>query len=129
MMNLDRVLAVAALLAFAGFLGILIGFVPKPGLVVVSVICVGLCAYDFLRIAFLRRSDVARASGVGNIALGLLWLAGGVALSLVAYYGDAANGFYVVATGVIAFGLVQTLVGVFQFVAYHIRRRAEAAQN
>ena len=38
---LDRVFATLAFLAFAGFLGILIWFVPKPGLVLVCVVCVG----------------------------------------------------------------------------------------
>jgi hypothetical protein len=55
MTNLDRILAVLSLLAFAGFLGILIGFVPKMGLIAVSVICVALCAYDFFRSATARR--------------------------------------------------------------------------
>lgn len=52
---LDRVFAVLSLFAFAGFLGILIWFVPRPGLVAVSVIGVLLCAFDFLRSAFIRR--------------------------------------------------------------------------
>jgi hypothetical protein len=52
---LDRVLAALSLLAFAGFLGILIWFVPKPGLIVVCLICIGLCAYDFVRSAYIRR--------------------------------------------------------------------------
>jgi hypothetical protein len=52
---LDRVLAVVSLLAFAGFLGILIWFVPKPGLMIVCVVCIGLCAYDFLRSTYIRR--------------------------------------------------------------------------
>jgi hypothetical protein len=52
---LDKVFAVLALLAFAGFLGILIWYVPRPGLIVVCVVSVLLCAYDFLRSAFIRR--------------------------------------------------------------------------
>jgi hypothetical protein len=55
MTNLDRILALLSLLAFAGFLGILIGFVPKMGLVLVSLICVVMCAYDFFRSATARR--------------------------------------------------------------------------
>jgi hypothetical protein len=52
---LDKVFATLSLLAFAGFLAILIWYVPKPGLVVVSVVSVLLCAYDFLRSNYIRR--------------------------------------------------------------------------
>jgi hypothetical protein len=52
---LDRTLAVLALLAFAGFLAILIWFVPRPGLVLVCVASVALCAYDFVRSTYIRR--------------------------------------------------------------------------
>ncbi len=52
---LDRLFALLALLAFAGFLAILIYFVPKPGLVLVSVASILMCAYDFLRSNFIRR--------------------------------------------------------------------------
>ncbi len=52
---LDRVFAVLGFLAFAGFLTILIWYVPRPGLVVVSVISILLCAYDFIRSAFIRQ--------------------------------------------------------------------------
>lgn len=52
MTYLDRLFAVLAFLAFAGFLGILVWYVPRPGLVVVSVL---LCAYDFIRSTFIRR--------------------------------------------------------------------------
>jgi hypothetical protein len=55
MSALDRIFALLSLLAFAGFLAILIWFVPRPGLVVVCVICVALCAYDFIRSTFIRR--------------------------------------------------------------------------
>ena len=55
MSTLDRFLATLSLLAFAGFLGILIWFVPRPGLVAVSVISVLLCAIDFVRSVFIRR--------------------------------------------------------------------------
>ena len=55
MSTLDKFLAILSLLAFAGFLGILIWFVPRPGLVAVSVISVLLCAFDFVRSAFIRR--------------------------------------------------------------------------
>jgi hypothetical protein len=52
---LDRVLAFLSLFAFAGFLIILIYYVPKPGLVLVCVASIGLCAYDFIRSTFIRR--------------------------------------------------------------------------
>jgi hypothetical protein len=55
MTALDKLFAVLALLAFAGFLGILIMFVPRPGLVAVCVISVVLCGYDFYRSATMRR--------------------------------------------------------------------------
>ena len=55
MTGLDRTFAVLSLLAFAGFLVILIWHVPRPGLVVVCVISIGLCAYDFIRSTFIRR--------------------------------------------------------------------------
>jgi hypothetical protein len=62
---LDKVFAAVALFAFAGFLGILIAFVPRPGLMVVCVITVLLCAYDFVRSATIRgrreRSDRRQA--------------------------------------------------------------------
>ena len=52
---LDRAFATLAFLAFAGFLGILIWFVPKPGLIMVCVVCVAFCAYDFVRSTYIRR--------------------------------------------------------------------------
>ncbi len=55
MTYLDRLLALLSLLAFAGFLAILIYFVPKPGLVIVSIASILLCAYDFVRSNFIRR--------------------------------------------------------------------------
>jgi hypothetical protein len=55
MSALDKVFAFLSLLAFAGFLAILIWFVPRPGLVLVCVVCVLLCAYDFLRSTYIRR--------------------------------------------------------------------------
>jgi hypothetical protein len=55
MSTLDKVFAILSLLAFTGFLAILIYFVPRPGLVVVCVVCVLLCAFDFARSAFIRR--------------------------------------------------------------------------
>jgi hypothetical protein len=55
MSTLDKVLAILSLLAFAGFLAILIYFVPRPGLVVVCIASVLLCAFDFVRSAFIRR--------------------------------------------------------------------------
>lgn len=52
---MDRLFAILSLLAFAGFLGILIWFVPRPGLVLVCVTCVLLAAFDFVRSMFIRR--------------------------------------------------------------------------
>ena len=52
---LDRTFATLSVLAFAGFLLILIWFVPRPGLVAVCVISVALCAYDFVRSTYIRR--------------------------------------------------------------------------
>ena len=64
---LDRVFATLSFLAFAGFLGILIWFVPRPGLIIVSIASVLLCAYDFVRSTYIRRSrerNDQRVSGV-----------------------------------------------------------------
>jgi len=55
MTALDKVFAFISFLAFAGFLGILIWFVPRPGLVIVSLICILMCGYDFWRSATARR--------------------------------------------------------------------------
>ena len=52
---LDRTFAIIAFLAFAGFLVILIWHVPKPGLVLVCVASMLMCAYDFYRSATIRR--------------------------------------------------------------------------
>ena len=52
---LDRLFATLAVLAFAGFMIILIWFVPRPGLVLVSIVSIGLCAYDFVRSTYIRR--------------------------------------------------------------------------
>jgi hypothetical protein len=52
---LDKLFAALAFLAFAGFLAILIWFVPKPGLIAVCVVSVALCAYDFVRSTYIRR--------------------------------------------------------------------------
>jgi hypothetical protein len=52
---LDRTLAVLSLAAFAGFLIILIVYVPRPGLVLVCIVSILLCAYDFIRSATIRR--------------------------------------------------------------------------
>jgi hypothetical protein len=54
MTALDKIFALLSLLAFAGFLAILIWFVPRPGLVAVCIVCVLLCAYDFVRSATAR---------------------------------------------------------------------------
>ena len=55
MTALDKIFAPLALLAFAGFLGILIYYVPRPGLVIVCLISIALCAFDFMRSTFIRR--------------------------------------------------------------------------
>jgi hypothetical protein len=52
---LDRVLALLSFAAFAGFLIILITYVPRPGLVAVCIASILLCAYDFFRSATIRR--------------------------------------------------------------------------
>ena len=52
---MDKIFAILSLLAFAGFLGILIWFVPRPGLVAVCVICIALAAFDFGRSMVIRR--------------------------------------------------------------------------
>jgi uncharacterized membrane protein len=66
MSALDKAFATLSLLAFAGFLGILIYFVPRPGLVVVSVASVLLCGYDFVRSAYIRRwRERAHQRGAG----------------------------------------------------------------
>jgi hypothetical protein len=52
---LDRIFAAIGFFAFAGFLGILIYFVPKTGLILVCIVCIGLCGYDFIRSTYIRR--------------------------------------------------------------------------
>jgi hypothetical protein len=52
---LDRGFAAFSFLAFAAFLAILIWLVPKPGLILVCIVSVGLCAYDFVRSTYIRR--------------------------------------------------------------------------
>ena len=67
MTKTDRIFAAISLLAFTGFLGILIWHVPRPGLVVVCVVGVLLCAYDFIRSTFIRRwrdRDYRREAGL-----------------------------------------------------------------
>jgi hypothetical protein len=44
---LDKLFGPLALIVLAGYMGILIYFVPKPALVIVSMIGVGLAAADF----------------------------------------------------------------------------------
>lgn len=56
MTNVDRTLAVLALLLLAGYLGVLVWKVPEPGLAVVCLVTLGLAAYDFVRTAFLEKS-------------------------------------------------------------------------
>ena len=55
MTTIDRVFALLSLLAFAGFLIILIVHVPRPGLVIVCIASILLCAYDFFRSATIRK--------------------------------------------------------------------------
>jgi hypothetical protein len=62
---LDRIFGPLALLAFGGYLFIIIAHVPKPGLVVVCIVCFLLCAYDFARSAVIRRWR-ERRSGPGR---------------------------------------------------------------
>ncbi len=64
---LDRVFAALSFLAFAGFLLILIWHVPRPGLIAVCIVCILLCAYDFVRSTFIRRwreRDYRREAGL-----------------------------------------------------------------
>lgn len=56
MTNVDRALAVLAILLLAAYLAILIWRVPEPGLAVVCLVTVCLAAYDFIRTAFLDKS-------------------------------------------------------------------------
>lgn len=58
---LDRIFALLSALAFAGFLAVLIWFVPKPGLIVVCVASIAMCAYDFLRSNYVHGGAARRA--------------------------------------------------------------------
>ncbi len=58
---LDRVVAALSLFAFAGFLIILIWFVPRPGLILVCLASIAHCAYAFGRSTYIRRWRERRA--------------------------------------------------------------------
>ena len=49
---IDKVLAILALLVLAGYLGILILYVPHPTLIIVLVLTVVLAGFDFFRMTF-----------------------------------------------------------------------------
>ena len=51
-MWIDRLIGVVAIAVLAGFMGILIGFVPDFDLIVVTVVVVGMAAYDFFLTLF-----------------------------------------------------------------------------
>jgi len=53
---LDKVIGVVAIAFLMGFMGILIGFVPIPDLVVIIGIVVAMAAFDFYRALFLKRN-------------------------------------------------------------------------
>ena len=55
--SLDRVFAPVALIAFAAYMALIIWHVPRVGLVAVTVISLGLGAYDFARTFWLRRQS------------------------------------------------------------------------
>ncbi len=55
MSALDKLFAALSFLAFAGFVAILIWFVPRPGLVAVCVASLLMCGFDFVRSAYIRR--------------------------------------------------------------------------
>jgi hypothetical protein len=62
MRGLDWLIAPLALVCFAFSVGVIIWFVPAPGLIVVSVFAIALAAYDFALSAFGRhqREDRSR---------------------------------------------------------------------
>lgn len=64
MSALDKIFALLGFLAFSGFLMILIWFVPRPGLVLVSAACILMCGYDFLRSATARRRRERDTRGI-----------------------------------------------------------------
>ncbi len=48
----DKLLALVALAMLFGFLGIVVVFVPDPDLMVVSILALGMAAFDFYRYIF-----------------------------------------------------------------------------
>jgi len=53
----DKILALVALAALVGSLGILVIFVPEPDLIIVTLIALALAAYDFYLSLFRARTD------------------------------------------------------------------------
>lgn len=53
---LDKILGVAAILVLAGFMSVLIIFVPDIDLILVTVVVTGMAAYDFYRTLFKRKN-------------------------------------------------------------------------
>jgi hypothetical protein len=54
---MDRILGVLALAGFLAFLGVLIGFVPEPDLIVVCIVVASLAAWDFWKMIRRRGSS------------------------------------------------------------------------
>lgn len=44
---MDRLFAIIALATLIGFLGVVVGFVPEPDLIIVFVIVIAMAIYDF----------------------------------------------------------------------------------
>ncbi|GHD51369.1 hypothetical protein GCM10017083_25750 [Thalassobaculum fulvum] len=54
---MDKVIGVAAIALLAGFMGILVGFVPDIDLVIVVAVVVAMAGYDFYRSLFAKQDD------------------------------------------------------------------------
>lgn len=54
---LDRTIGLAALALLVGFMGVLLGFVPRLDLIAVVVVVVLMAGYDFYRALFAKRND------------------------------------------------------------------------
>ncbi len=62
MKDIDWVVAPLALISFALSIGVVIWFVPAPGLVAVSLLAIVLCAYDFFLTATGRAQRIDNRS-------------------------------------------------------------------
>lgn len=72
-----------------------------------------------------RAAELAEARR--NIVTGLLWCAGGLAFSFLSYYLTSEGGRYVVATGAIIWGLIQSCRGLFAWLKIKYRSGEYAA--